>query len=94
LKTPLAIQPLDADILSQCYDIIEKNHKTKGDSWLTTPIENAMPDLIMKLTEEFSECIIQLNSCCDPYDADLTKKELCDLINVAAMLHQRLRALK
>jgi len=84
---------MDKQILEQCHSIIIANGQSKGNSWLAMPIEKAMPLLIGKLTEEFAECIIQLNTCCDPYDADLTKKELCDLINVAAMLHRRLRAL-
>lgn len=89
-----AIQPLDQILGQQCAKIIEENAKTKGNSWIEMPIDQAMPQLIAKLTEEFAECIINLNTCCDPHDAEITQKELCDLINVAAMLHVRLRLLK
>lgn len=88
-------QPLDMTVRHQCHRIIVANFNEKGDSWQTCDLNF----LLQKLAEEFSEIILASKEIYsvnrDQQDDTLAKaelrKELADLINVASMLHQRLR---
>lgn len=83
-----SLQPaIDGGLIHACYNKLLKN-KHKGNSWIDDSLTVTLKYLHSKLTEEFSEAQIAYYHNAKP---DLIASELCDIINISAMLYRRYR---